>query len=98
MSWELAVCIVGVAWAMAWASKTREIKIYRPAVENPVSWVSVDESMPVARVDVLVFDEGGNMFISYHKCGFWRDYRVGNCRYSITHWCLLPESPVEVKA
>lgn len=58
-------------------------------------WIKCEDEYPEQEQTVLVYDEGGYIFICHHKHGFWRDFRVGNSHHEITHWQPLPEPPQE---
>ncbi len=75
------------------AIDAEKILAERDALNGPVipdGWVACSERMPLKRVNVLVFDAGGNKFICCHENGFWRDYRVGFSRHEIIYWMPLP--------
>ena len=59
------------------------------------NWIKCSERMPEKYVDVLVCDSKLNVFISHQRYGYWRDLRVGESRFEVTHWMPLPEPPQE---
>jgi len=64
-----------------------------------MSWISVENSLPVFWKDVLVFDENGYIFVAKHVRNNWTASSCYSdccgCKLNVTHWQPLPEIPEE---
>lgn len=61
--------------------------------QQPEGWISVEDSLPPAEVNVLIFCEGVNIKMAYWEHDIWRDASSDWGFTGVTHWRPLPSKP-----